>query len=610
MPMQGAVRLRLLQPLLLASVLLTACAASADWRYTEVSEVFAVSDIHGAAGALERTLQSAGVIDATLNWHAGNGHLVITGDVLDRGADSRAALDLLMRLEKEARQAGGELHLLLGNHEVMNLVGDLRYVAPGEYAAFAGEETQQEREHWFGLFAARNGGSDISTLREQFDRARPPGFFAHRRAFAPDGHYGSWLLQKPVLIVINGTAFTHGGLSPEFTQAGLAALNQSMRDEARDYVEALSVLQSKGFLLPGDNFYTHTRILEALPEDADFSSEVAAAMDVIRRQPEYSIHDTDGPLWYRGNVGCPDVIEMPRLAAALENVGAERLVIGHTPTSNRAVVSRLGGRIFEIDTGMQNAYYGGSGHVLSLTDDSVAVVGEAGDTSAPLPDERLSGVNGRSEAEIEVLLQNGAVTLQPAGDDGRMTATVAVGDDGGQSLPVLFLPLDDDDLPAELIAYRIDRLLGLQMVPVTVARSVAGRPGLLQLRSDRYINEQQRRDAGSGSSAWCPLPLQWQSMYLFDALILKNMRSVEQILYDRSFWQLVLTGHDDAFSTKRGLPAYLRNAELTITPAWRDALSRITDEWLTANLGEQLDKRRRRALLRRRDDLLKLPDAT
>ena len=102
--------------------------------------------------ATQSMLRQAGVIDEDLGWAGARTHLVIVGDVLDRGPDSRDAMDLLMRLEVEAESAGGMVHVLVGNHEAMNLVGDLRYVAKEEFSAFAGEETGEERARWLAEF--------------------------------------------------------------------------------------------------------------------------------------------------------------------------------------------------------------------------------------------------------------------------------------------------------------------------------------------------------------------------------------------------------------------------------------------------------------------------
>ncbi|HEY2019456.1 MAG TPA: metallophosphoesterase, partial [Bryobacteraceae bacterium] len=118
-------------------------AAQVEW--TGIDRVVAVGDIHGDYNALVEVLRAAGVIDKKDRWIGGKTHLVQTGDIPDRGPDTRKAMDLLMALEKQAAKAGGYVHPLIGNHEAMNLYGDLRYTTPGEFAAFKTGESEQVR---------------------------------------------------------------------------------------------------------------------------------------------------------------------------------------------------------------------------------------------------------------------------------------------------------------------------------------------------------------------------------------------------------------------------------------------------------------------------------
>ena len=107
--------------------LLSVPALAADsWQYDNADRIVAFSDIHGAYDAMVATLQSAGVIDAELNWSGAGTHFVLVGDIVDRGPGSRAAMDLLMKLEPQAEAAGGKIHVLIGNHEVMMVIGDVR----------------------------------------------------------------------------------------------------------------------------------------------------------------------------------------------------------------------------------------------------------------------------------------------------------------------------------------------------------------------------------------------------------------------------------------------------------------------------------------------------
>lgn len=587
---------------LLAAALLAPAVPpqAAEWRYDDVDRIVAISDVHGAYDAMVRTLQSAGILDDALGWKGGDAHLVVTGDLLDRGPDSRQAMDLLMKLEGEAADAGGQVHVLLGNHEAMNLVGDLRYVSRAEYAAFADEETAEERDRWYAAAVAREPGLG----REAFDQAAPPGFFAHRRAFAPDGRYGAWLLEKPVLIVVGGSAFVHGGLSPVVAEDGLAGINRGMRGQMAEYVRDLDVVTDAGYLLPTDNFYTHADKLAAIPPKETDPPEVRDAVQSVIRLNSADIHAQDSPLWYRGNVACSPLLEKTRLDAALSEIGAARVVIGHTPTPGREVLGRLEGRVYEIDTGMLADYYGGSGHALVIEGDRLSVVGESGEVAEVVQHPRRVDrpAEDAPDAQMEALLASGEIVSDSEQDD-RTVVTIRQGD---REVNAVFVPNPRTrGVVPELAAYRLDRLLDLGMVPVTVRREVEGENGVLQYLPPSAINERQRAERGEGGSAWCPLPLQWQGMYGFDALIFNPVRMPERIHYTRPDWQLVLSGHDSAFAPRNEKPAYLRETEIAAERAWIAALTVLTNDVLKAELGDVLDRRRLLALYQRRDQLLR-----
>ena len=93
-------------------------------------------------------------------------------------------------------------------------------------------------------------------------------------------------------------------------------------------------------------------------------------------------------------------------------------------------------------------------------------------------------------------------------------------------------------------------------------------------------------------------------MYVFDTLIFNEARSLDRMLYDTGDWRLLLVGHDRSFGTKSGRPPHLAQVGLAVSRSWKDALSALTEDRLERELGDVLDKRRRRALLKRRDELL------
>ena len=583
-------------------------AGAEQYSWTDVPRIVAISDPHGAYEAMVRTLKNADVIDDDRNWSGGETHLVITGDMMDRGADSRKVMDLVMQLEEQALVDGGMVHLLLGNHEVMNMVGDLRYVAPGEYAAFVEDESAEERERWFRIFSAQRlsiGKPDEAALRAEFDKARPPGFFGHRQAFSSEGLYGRWLMEKPLMVVVNGNAFVHGGMPPLVAELGLDALNDTLRSEVSEYVAQIGVLNEAGLMDPALSFYKHEEQAKSLGMVAQLPAEIRYALQVITDLNGSKVHGPKGPLWYRGTVGCGALIEGDRLTDALRAVGAERVVIGHTPTQSKQVLGRLDGLVIEIDTGMLKLAYSGSGNALIIENGDLWVVNEqSSDLHRVVQHPRRVGYRpgDMSVENLEYLLTNGEILSPMVDKEGRKIVEVRVED---TTISAVFIEDDNSKgLNPELAAYRLDRLINLDMIPVTVAREVDGDKGSLQFVPANTRTEQYRSTSGGGSGAWCPLPDQWGAMYVYDALIYNRGRGKSSMLYNLENWQLMLNNNGNTFDARTGRPKYLQQVPLEVNLFWYKALSGLDDETLAATLGDVLDKRRIKALAKRRDQLM------
>jgi hypothetical protein len=180
--------------------------------WSGVDRVIAVGDVHGDYDQLVAVLKSASLIDDQLNWSGGKAHLVQTGDVLDRGPDSRKAMDLIMKLEKQAEEAGGHVHALIGNHEAMNVFGDLRYTSKAEFASYLEENSKD---------------------RDSTDPAHPPGYVEHRKQLGPDGYYGKWIVSHDAVIKINDSLFMHGGISAKYVGMKIKDINERVRAELK-----------------------------------------------------------------------------------------------------------------------------------------------------------------------------------------------------------------------------------------------------------------------------------------------------------------------------------------------------------------------------------------
>lgn len=139
----------------------------------------AISDMEGDFDAMVRLLRSNGVINDALDWTYGSSHIVLIGDMVDRGENVLPLLWLIYKLETEAKLAGGDVHYILGNHERYLLDGRVKSVAKKYYGTFRATE-MSPRELW-----------------------------------SEDSELGMWLRSKPVMLKVGDTLFVHGGVSPK-----------------------------------------------------------------------------------------------------------------------------------------------------------------------------------------------------------------------------------------------------------------------------------------------------------------------------------------------------------------------------------------------------------
>ena len=278
-------------------------------RYDDAPKVVALGDVHGDLEATRAALRLAGAIGTDSDdWIGGKLVLVQTGDQLDRGDDEQAILDLFTKLETQAAKAGGAVHVLNGNHELMNVAGDLRYVTQGGLEDFADVE-----------------GLDLSDPR----LARlPPEARARMAAFMPGGPYANVLATRNTVVIVGRSVFVHGGVLPAHVPGGVPDL-EKLNADARGW-------------------------LSATAENAD-----AIAAKLMNPQ---------SVVWTR-LYASDDEQACDALLQTLNKLDVDRMVVGHTVQSG-GITSGCSGRIWRIDVGMA-AHYGGSPQVLVIEGDRV-----------------------------------------------------------------------------------------------------------------------------------------------------------------------------------------------------------------------------------------------
>jgi hypothetical protein len=285
---------------------------------TTTGRIVAIGDVHGAFDRYVSILRETKLVDGRNRWVGGNAILVHPGDVIDRGDESRKVLNLVRQLEGDARKAGGQVLLLLGNHEVMRMAGDWRYVTKADVDTYRTVESESLRERLYAevlkanesVARAKGEKFDAKAFRKDFLEKTPLGSVEMELAFSTQGEYGGWLRQHDIMARINGIVFVHAGPGRAFAERGCAAINAQGRQE----MKSLSMSD---------------------PE--------------IRNR---MVWHAEGPLWYRGLVGVAPAATPDDVTAILKALGGTRMVIGHTASTPGRIRVMQDGRVVAIDSGM------------------------------------------------------------------------------------------------------------------------------------------------------------------------------------------------------------------------------------------------------------------
>ena len=330
-------------------------AASIQCVWTGVEKIVAVGDIHGDYDNFVTILKATGIIDEALHWKAGKTHFVQIGDIMDRGNDAKKVFDLIMRLEKEAEQTGGKVHMLIGNHEEMNITGvafrRIGYVTPKQFASFLPEKYREKKEKEFKKKmekSVQEGTNSDPSLDISLDKCwddlkkREGAQKLYTNTF--NENYGKWIIKHNAVIKINDIVFVHGGISERFSTKKLEDINNKLREELNIYRIA----------------YKRSQIAIIKPE---------------------ILYVSDGPLWFRDLAQKDEEAYKEDVVRILKNLDAKHMVIAHTPRIGSKVVaseeemSRFEGKIWIIDTGISE-YYGGSLSALIIEKGKFSVWGK------------------------------------------------------------------------------------------------------------------------------------------------------------------------------------------------------------------------------------------
>jgi len=503
---------------LLVLTILSIPTLALDYEFQTSGKIVAIGDINGSYRELVSLLTEIELIDSSENWIGGTTRLVSLGNIVG-SPDDDEILSLLMKLEEQSSNAGGNLHIVLGEADV---------------AAFTNSSTMS------------------NTAR-------------------------SWLQQKPVIIKINDNAYSHGGIADSLAEETLISINEIARGE----IATSSILENE-----------------------------------------------DSPIQYRGTAMCHPYSEAFNTERFLKRNGARHLITGHVPTDGR-VTSRMNGMVILLDTGMAEGgrpaafIEEGSGnsyvHYLG-SDKKAAIIPETRELS-PL----LSSLDDHN---VELLLSKAQITSVREIGTGITNPWRVEQMHNGMEHSAVFKYVDTDPgmetkkyynsrqgnesdrYRFEVAAYKLDRMLDLQLVPVAVVANIKGKEGVLQDWINDAINERDRLEAGAPFDGPCAQHEQYRLRIVFDILIYNEDRNLTNIIWSKDKLMMRFIDHTRAFRSQKNRPHQYRKVKIRLSDLLKHKLELLNTESLTEELGEYLHPKQIQSLLARRDLLLKQTEPT
>lgn len=277
--------------------------------------IVAIGDIHGDLQKALACLEMAGVLaedDGHIRWVGGDTVVVQLGDVLDRGDCEIGSVLLLRELDRQARQQGGAVYMLNGNHESLNVAGDFRYVTPGAFF---------ESARAAGLSEADIAGGDQRRILQ-----------ARWYLYQPGGAMARELAKNPTVLVVNDIVFAHGGLLPHHLKYGLQRINDEVTEWMSGTVRADGSQASPPFPAMGDS--------NSVQWNRTFGKERVSDYERMHMNMQ--------------------------LRATLEALNARAMVVGHTPQMS-GVNCECDGRVWRADAGMSSGVLDAAPQVLEFS---------------------------------------------------------------------------------------------------------------------------------------------------------------------------------------------------------------------------------------------------
>jgi hypothetical protein len=372
---------------LTTAVTLAAVAGSAG----DTPHIVVVGEVQGSATTVTKLLTHLGLADAQGHWMGGDTVLIQTGDLMDDGKNVRAVLDLFMRLQEEAPAAGGRVIVLLGNHEVMNILGVLRDVNYLAYQSFAGPDSEARQRQAFDDYVAwrqrraKTVGSGEFVFDGDFETEwlaiHPVGWVEYVEAMGAEGEYGQWLRTLPVAARYGEVVFIHAGISPEMKGMDVEAINRRTTEEIVAFDQDRASMAKAELCLPASSA---REMVGVVKEEIDYVNSLDASkrtpgnprvarlleLQDLTRWGSWSLLTDQGPLWFRGPSKWDEMDRGAEMAEILDATGCRRMVTGQSDGKEHLIHARFDDRVLLTSIDMADDKWAGGGDPAALDIDN------------------------------------------------------------------------------------------------------------------------------------------------------------------------------------------------------------------------------------------------
>ena len=403
-----------------------------------------------------------------------------------------------------------------------------------------------------------------------------------------------------------------------------------MQGELRAYLKSIAVLEKAGVMPLHVDYFTRRNFLNARAEEfLRLNPGVEPGwykdmLEVFDAQKHFVFSD-DSPNWYRGTAVCHPYAESFNTERFLKRVGAKQLVMGHTPTKGK-VRERMDGLAIRLDTGMLKAVYKGQASALVSQDgpDYVHYLGST-EKAQPLNDHKSLSqkLSAMSDEQLEEFMHTAKIVSVETIDTGITNPKRVRQSENGLTNDAVFKYEDtnpgiekrakyitrryndSDRYVYDVAAYKLDRMLGWEMVPTAVIAEVEGDEGALSDWVENAINERDRLEKKLSFEGYCKQQEQYRLRFIFDILIHNDDRNLTNILWTKDDFMMKFIDHSLAFRTTKKRPKQYKKVTLQVSDLLESRLRSLTEENLSSELSDYLHPRQIEGILARRDLILK-----